>query len=446
MARSYANIFTAIWRDPDWRALDRGDQQFYVLLVTQPNISAAGMLPMTTGRWAAMADDSTADTIQVSLRKLAAARFIAVDEMTEELLVRSFVRHDNGYGNRKRRVVIESAAGEIESRTLRQVLAVELVRLGLPSEWTREAPVELPGQPGEVSGVDCGGFRGDADSQEPASVEPPVDNAVETAFSQVDRLSAKDGEAIPDLVTSDRVVDTSTLNPQPSTRTPADSTIVKPRWIAADIPPAQKLIPHNPPHAGRQGGLFATTNVKISDREQVILDWLRANGYLEATHGDAKAVDNLARKVFSGKGVGYLRGVACGTGFGNLYEQMRQERAKAVEEKIRQLERSEPACAHGTLAGNAMHPTHGTMLCPQCRAGIPAVADEPTTAPAVSAALDAYRRDFTGALTTVDLISLTQQAAALHAQGATEHQLTVLASSAARTGVGLLTAATRKDS
>lgn len=433
MARSYANIFTAIWRDPDWRALDRGDQQLYVLLVTQPNITAAGMLPMTTGRWAAMAEDSNADTIQVSLRKLAAARFVAVDETTEELLVRSFVRHDNGYGNRKRRVVIESAAGEIESRTLRQVLAVELVRLGLPAEWTGEAPVELPGQQAEVAAANSGGDR---------------DNRAETAFSQVDSLSAKSGEAIPDLVTSDRVVDTSTLNPQPSTLIPTqrDSSIVKPHWLAADTPPAKKLIPHNPPHTGRQGGLFATANVKITDREQVILDWLRTNGYLDATDDDAKAVDKLARKVFSGKGVGYLRGVASGTGFGGLYEQMRQERAKAVEEKIRHLERTESACEHGTLAGNAMHPTHGIMLCPQCRAGIPAVADEPTTAPAVSAALDAYRRDFTGTLTTVDLISLTQQAAALHAQGATEHQLTVLASSAARTGVGLLTAATRKDS
>jgi hypothetical protein len=44
MARDYANIVTAIWRDRDFRALTAADQRMYLLLVTQPDISAAGTL------------------------------------------------------------------------------------------------------------------------------------------------------------------------------------------------------------------------------------------------------------------------------------------------------------------------------------------------------------------------------------------------------------------
>jgi hypothetical protein len=453
MSRNYANIFTAIWGDPDWRALDERSQRMYLLLATQKNISAAGMLPLTIGRWAGMAEDSTPAKVREGLRRLAVERFVAVDEEHEELLVRTFVRHDNGYNNKKRRMVIEAAAGEIESKTLRQVLAVELVRLGLPAGWTREEPVDLPGLPNALDGGDEG--SGGRPEEQPA--EQSVGKPEETVFPQVDSPYQNPGRVIPETGTSDRVVvtedvvvRTSTLNPQPAPvavpaqRTP---TVVTPGWLKNDTPETTKtLIPQNAPHTGRQSGLFTTTNLKLSDREQVILDWLRSNDYIDATADDAKAVDKLTRKAYPGKNIGYLRGIASNTGFGNLFEQMRRDRASIVDEQIKKLEQTEPSCAHGTLAGNALHPTHGTMLCAQCRAGIPAVDDSPSTEPAVAAALDAYRSAYGQPLTTVELISLTQQATAFHAEGATPEQLVTLASSAARTGVGLLAAATRKDS
>ncbi|MER7166992.1 hypothetical protein ABT336_13120 [Micromonospora sp. NPDC000207] len=452
MSRNYANIVTAIWGDPEWRALDERSQRLYLLLATQKNITAAGVLPITIGRWAGMAKDSTPESIRAGLRQLAADRFVAMDAEHEELLVRSFVRHDNGYNNKKRRMVIEAAAGEIESRTLRQVLAVEFVRLGLPADWTREDPVELPDE----------AFLGVAARVETAfpSVpnqpdSTPVDKVVENLFPQVDRPYRNPARPMPEEGTSDRVVvtevevvRTSTHNPQPSTPAiPAQrGTIVAPGWLNNGQEPGKKLIPSNTPHVGHQGGLFATTNVKITDREQVILTWLRENDYLDATHADAKAIDKLARKVWPGKNIGYLRGVAANTGFTNLYDQMRKERAKKVDDQIRHLERTTPACEHGTLAGLELHPTHGTMLCPQCRAGVPAEPEATTTPAAVSAALDAYRRHHNGHLSTFDLITITQQAAAFHAEGASQQQLETLAATAAKTGVGLISAASyRKD-
>ncbi|MEV1315339.1 helix-turn-helix domain-containing protein [Micromonospora arborensis] len=249
------------------------------------------------------------------------------------------------------------------------------------------------------------------------------------------------------------VIEPSKFNPQGATPAAGDSLIPSQRstdavldWaVTHDAAVKQPLTPTNPPRTTGQAALFAASNVKISDREQIILDALRSDDYPEATPADAKAVDKMVRRAHPGKGIGYLRGIATGSGFTSFYLKVREERAKKVDDQIKALERTKPACAHGTLAGNELHPTHGTMLCPQCRAGIPAEPDEPTTHPVVAAALDAYSADHTGYLSVMDRILLAQEAAALHAAGATSEQLTALAHSAARTGVGLFAAATRKD-
>lgn len=131
MARDYANIFTAIWREPDWKALPSRAQRTYFMLVTQPDISAAGTLDLTVKRWAKLAADTTVATVRADLEVLAAARFVFVDEDTEELLVRTFVKHDKGYGNSKRRGAIVDAAKGLESPQLRQILWAEFEKLNI---------------------------------------------------------------------------------------------------------------------------------------------------------------------------------------------------------------------------------------------------------------------------------------------------------------------------
>jgi hypothetical protein len=210
MARSYANIFTAIWRDDEFRALDGEAQRVYLLLATQPNISAAGMLPMTVARWAAMSASTKPADIRSALSRLTDAHFVIADDDTEEVLVRSFVRHDKGYGNPKRVPVIRDAARDIESRRLRQALAVELVRLDLPPEWTGELPVE-PDPDGPPD-------------NHPDSLSPPDSAAsdravVDQSSSHVDSLSDSHAHTVSP---SERYRDTKatyveTLNPVPQT-------------------------------------------------------------------------------------------------------------------------------------------------------------------------------------------------------------------------------------
>lgn len=200
MARAYANVATALWRDDEFRPLSLAAQHAYLLLMSQPDISAAGILSLNLTRWASRTKDVTRASLRAAIEELEANRFVALDEETEELLVRSFVRWDNGYSNPKRRPVIKDAASHVESGTLRRVLAAELDRLGLPgAEWV-----------GWVSDS-----HADSPSDSQSGVESSEDHA--EAFPQGNSLS----DSHPDTVSpSDRVVVTKEVVPQPATHTP----------------------------------------------------------------------------------------------------------------------------------------------------------------------------------------------------------------------------------
>lgn len=222
MARNYANIVTAIWRHPEFRALDAREQRIYLLLVTQPNISAAGVLPLTVGRWATCAADTTPEQIRAGLTILQNRRFIVFDTSTEELLVRSFVRWDGGHTNPKRRPVIGRDARDVESATLRRSLAAEFNRLGLDTDGlsdslsaTQSGPVSEP-----ILAEPESGFPPDFPSESAGHLTETSSDL----FSQEDSLSGclSDGVSPSDgVVVTEPLVVTTTHKPQTATQTQA---------------------------------------------------------------------------------------------------------------------------------------------------------------------------------------------------------------------------------
>lgn len=140
MARNYAQIATEIWRDDEFVVLSEVAQHKYLLLITQPDISAAGVLSLALARWASRSKGATRASVREALDELEAHRYVVVDEDTEELLVRSFVRWDGGYKNEKRRFAIRDAARLIVSVPLRRALLAEFVRLDLPEDWIPPFP------------------------------------------------------------------------------------------------------------------------------------------------------------------------------------------------------------------------------------------------------------------------------------------------------------------
>lgn len=135
MARNYAQIATEIWRDDEFVVLSEVAQHKYLLLITQPDISAAGVLSLALARWASRSKGATRASVRDAIEELEAHRYVVFDEETEELLVRGFVRWDGGYKNEKRRFAIRDSARQIVSPVLRRALAAEFARLDLPADW-----------------------------------------------------------------------------------------------------------------------------------------------------------------------------------------------------------------------------------------------------------------------------------------------------------------------
>lgn len=218
MARSYAKIATSIWRDDDFRVLSVAEQHAYLLLITQPDITAAGVLTMALTRWASRAKGATRESFRAALDGLQDNRFVVIDDETDELLVRSFVRWDGGATNSKRRHAIRDAASQIESNAIRRVLAAEFERLDLPAEW-------IP------------------------------------AFSQVDSLSIGHTEIEDGVSRSRRLVVTRSSTEDPATHMPQTATRIPSR--SAD-----------PPASGRKRGTRIPDDFAITED---MAAWGRAN-------------------------------------------------------------------------------------------------------------------------------------------------------------------------
>lgn len=208
--------------------------------------------------------------------------------------------------------------------------------------------------------------------------------------------------------------------------------------------------PHTP-HArkakpGKQQTFITESAIRLPEATQIVLDGLRAAGYPGATPDDATAVHRAVCQRYPGKvNLRYLRSMASNRSYGPFYEDVRTARAEQVEATIRELQRTEPPCEHDTAAGRTLHPTNGLMLCPLCREGVPAVPDEREhTHPAILAALNAYRDNATGPLSAITLLSITQEATALHNRQVPGEILAQLAAKAAQTNTGLLAAATAR--
>lgn len=124
MSRSYAPIYTNIWQNADFAALSANAQRVYLLLLSQPNIAYTGVISRTSGRWARMAGDTNVDDVDAGITELAEcpARFVLVDDDTEELWIRTFIRHNRVIQQPQLRTAMVRAYPAILSERLRRAL------------------------------------------------------------------------------------------------------------------------------------------------------------------------------------------------------------------------------------------------------------------------------------------------------------------------------------
>lgn len=138
MPRSHGRIMSTIWNDPDFIALGPGPQRLYLFLLSQPDLSHAGLVPMRVNRWAKKVGGYDAAHLRADLDGLTETRFVVYDDDTEEVLIRTFVRNDGVYKQPKVMLRMREDARQIESPALRAAFRAELDRL--PLEELQDGP------------------------------------------------------------------------------------------------------------------------------------------------------------------------------------------------------------------------------------------------------------------------------------------------------------------
>lgn len=196
MVRQFGTTATSIWDDPDWWDLTGEQQRVYLMLTTQKDITPAGTLPLTLGRWASSTKGCTIEGLSETLRELSDAAYIVVDWRRELLLIRSFVRWDRGFTNEKRLRAIQSAAKAVGPAELAGVLAFELDRLGIPHGIT-VPPVDAKskGHPGPIDGASIAAGSGYVSSNVPEPEPDPLSGTGNREPLPADEASAAPAKA-----------------------------------------------------------------------------------------------------------------------------------------------------------------------------------------------------------------------------------------------------------
>lgn len=129
MAREYARVKVAIWADTDFRLLTDPAQALYFRLLSSPTMSLCGVADWRPNRIAALTAGMTPKKVREAAAELTANGYIVTDDDTEEVLVRSFVRHDGLIKTPNIAAAMCKDYAGTASALLRGVIVHELLRL-----------------------------------------------------------------------------------------------------------------------------------------------------------------------------------------------------------------------------------------------------------------------------------------------------------------------------
>jgi hypothetical protein len=128
MARDHARIKTSRQRDTEWRGVSVNAQWTYDAVVTSEALSYVGVIDYRPGRIAALAKGQTPKKVETGVKELEAARFVVVDWQTEELLVRTYVRHDGVLARVNMGKAMGRSLAKVVSLDVREAVMAELAK------------------------------------------------------------------------------------------------------------------------------------------------------------------------------------------------------------------------------------------------------------------------------------------------------------------------------
>jgi hypothetical protein len=129
MARDHARIRLDIWADDDFRELPGLAQWLYLHLLTSPALSFCGVTDWRPARIAARTAELTAHDVEVFAGALEEGLYVVVDRDSEEVLIRSFIKHDGLMKSPNMAKAMATAHAGTASAVLRAVVVGQLIRL-----------------------------------------------------------------------------------------------------------------------------------------------------------------------------------------------------------------------------------------------------------------------------------------------------------------------------
>ncbi|QWY81946.1 helix-turn-helix DNA binding domain protein [Arthrobacter phage Sicarius2] len=114
--------------DPEFCALTRDAQWLYETLLL--DVDFVGIADWRPKKLAKRAADTTADVIDRAAAELTSRLFIIVDEDTDEVFVRTFMKHDGLYKQPNMCKAMVKAFMSVGSPTLRSMISHELNQIG----------------------------------------------------------------------------------------------------------------------------------------------------------------------------------------------------------------------------------------------------------------------------------------------------------------------------
>lgn len=136
MAREHAQVRLDLWNDDDFRVLTRAAQLLYIQLLTSATLNYAGVADWRPRRIAPLSGDGTHEDVEEAATELERGLFIVTDRDTEEVLIRSFLKHDGLLQKPNVTKAMLAAFSSVSSSTLRGVIVHELKKLSARfPEW-----------------------------------------------------------------------------------------------------------------------------------------------------------------------------------------------------------------------------------------------------------------------------------------------------------------------
>src|ERR1700722_18544386 len=98
MARTEARIFTSIWKDGDFLSLPPMAQRLYLFLVSQPELTYCGTMPLRPARWVPKSAGLTPADIERDLKELEGTAYPSPNPAESGCLRSPFVITDDDHG------------------------------------------------------------------------------------------------------------------------------------------------------------------------------------------------------------------------------------------------------------------------------------------------------------------------------------------------------------